>query len=120
VIPVTHNTLVMPLIGALDTSRLRLLQEQALRAIERSGAHTLIIDITGVSVVDSQVAQGVLAVMQATRLLGATTLLVGVRPEVAQAIVGLGLDLESLRTYNDLASALSRADQRSLPLTTVA
>jgi rsbT co-antagonist protein RsbR len=116
VIPVTRHTLVMPLIGALDTSRLRQIQEQALHAIERTSAHTLILDITGVSVVDSQVAHGVLAVMQATRLLGATTLLVGVRPEVAQAIVGLGLDLESIRTYNDLASALDRADQRSRPL----
>jgi rsbT co-antagonist protein RsbR len=118
VIPVTRHTLVMPLIGALDTSRLRLIQEQALRAIERTSAHTLILDITGVSVVDSQVAYGVLAVMQATRLLGTTTLLVGVRPEVAQAIVGLGLDLESIRTYTDLASALDRADQRSRPLPT--
>ncbi len=71
VIPVTRQTLVMPLIGALDTSRLRMLQEQALRAIEHTSAHTLIIDITGVPVVDSQVAQGVLAVVQATRLLGA-------------------------------------------------
>jgi rsbT co-antagonist protein RsbR len=115
VIPVTRHTLVMPLIGALDTSRLRLVQEQALRAIERTAAHTLIVDITGVPVVDSQVAQGVLAVMQATRLLGATTLLVGVRPEVAQAIVGLGLDLQSIRTYNDLASALGRSDPQALP-----
>ncbi len=113
VIPVTRQTLVMPLIGALDTGRLRQIQEQALHAIQRTAARTLIIDITGVSVVDSQVAQGVLSVMEATRLLGATTLLVGVRPEVAQAIVVQGLDLQGIRTYNDLASALGRSDELS-------
>ena len=61
VIPVAKRTLVMPLVGALDTGHLLLLQEQALRSVERTAARTLIIDITGVPVVDSQVAQGVLA-----------------------------------------------------------
>jgi rsbT co-antagonist protein RsbR len=108
VLPVTDSMLVMPLVGAMDTERLRLLQDQALRAIERLRAHTLILDITGVPIVDSQVAQGLVGVVQAARLLGAEVLLVGIRPEVAQAIVGLGLSLPGLRAYNDLQGALSR------------
>jgi rsbT co-antagonist protein RsbR len=108
VLPVMDSTLVMPLVGALDTERLRLLQDQALRAIERTSVRTLILDITGVPIVDSQVAQGLMVVVQAARLLGAEVLLVGIRPEVAQAIVGLALNLPGLRTYSDLQSALSR------------
>lgn len=108
VLPVTSSTLVMPLVGALDTARLRLLQDQALRAIERTPIRTLILDITGVPLVDSQVAQGLMMVVQAARLLGTEVLLVGIRPEVAQAIVGLGMSLPGLRTYTDLQSALSR------------
>jgi rsbT co-antagonist protein RsbR len=107
VLPVTSSTLVMPLVGALDTARLRLLQDQALRAIERTLIRTLILDITGVPLVDSQVAQGLMMVVQAARLLGTEVLLVGIRPEVAQAIVGLGMSLPGLRTYSDLQSALS-------------
>jgi rsbT co-antagonist protein RsbR len=92
----------------LDAERLQLLQDQALHAIERSPAHTLILDITGVPIVDSQVAQGLIGVVQAARLLGTEVLLVGIRPEVAQAIVTLGLSLSELRTHNDLRGALGR------------
>jgi rsbT co-antagonist protein RsbR len=105
VLPISAGTLVMPLIGALDTARLQLLRDQALRAIEHERAHMLVLDITGVPVVDSQVAQGLIAVVQAARLLGAEVALVGIRPEVAQAIVTLGLTLSDLRTYGDLQSA---------------
>jgi rsbT co-antagonist protein RsbR len=108
VLPVTARTLVMPLVGALDTARLELVQEQALRAIERASARHLVLDITGVPIVDSQVAQGLLAVVEAARLLGAEALLIGVRPEVAQTMVGLGLALPGLRTYADLQTAMGR------------
>jgi rsbT co-antagonist protein RsbR len=108
VLPVSAKALVMPLIGVLDTARLQLVQEQALRAIERSNARQLVLDITGVPVVDSQVAQGLIAVVQAARLLGAEAVLVGVRPEVAQTIVGLGLALPGLRTYANLQTAMGR------------
>ena len=106
VIPISATTLIMPLIGALDTSRLGQLQTQALDALERSGAQTIILDITGVPVVDTQVAQGLLQVVAAARLLGARVVLVGIRPEVAQALVGLGVDMQALRTFSDLQSAL--------------
>jgi rsbT co-antagonist protein RsbR len=108
VLPVSAKTLVMPLVGALDTARLQLVQEQALHAIERSAARQLVIDITGVPVIDSQVAQGLLAVVEAARLLGAEAVLVGVRPEVAQTLVGLGLVLPGLCTYADLRTAIGR------------
>ena len=107
VIPISASTLIMPLVGALDSTRLQQIQEQALRALEHKSARHLVLDITGVPIVDSQVAQGLLSVVQAARLLGAQVLLVGIRPEVAQAIVGLGLDLSDIYTTSDLQSALS-------------
>ncbi|MCU0493268.1 MAG: STAS domain-containing protein [Chloroflexaceae bacterium] len=109
VLPVHEHTLVMPLVGALDTERLRQVQEQALRSIEQSRARTLLLDITGVPVVDSQVAQGLVSVVQAARLLGAEVALVGIRPEVAQAIVGLGLDLSNITTRSSLQSGITAA-----------
>jgi anti-anti-sigma regulatory factor len=108
VIPISATTLVMPLVGALDTTRLRQLQEQSLQALERTSARTLVFDITGVPVVDTQVAQGLLMTVRAVRLLGASVALVGIRPEVAQSIVGLGLDLSDVSTFSDLQSALDR------------
>jgi rsbT co-antagonist protein RsbR len=109
VLPLTAKTLVMPLVGALDTGRLMLLQEQALRAIERSQAHYLLLDVTGVSVVDTQVALGLIGVTQAVRLLGAEAVLVGIRPEVAQSIVGLGIQLDSVTTRASLQSGIAYA-----------
>src|SRR6266508_2232720 len=108
VLPISTHTLVMPLVGELDGARLRLIQEQALHALEQSAVRYLVLDITGVPIVDSQVAQGLLAVVQAGRLLGAEVMLVGIRPEVAQAIVGLGLDFQSMHTSSNLQSALDR------------
>jgi rsbT co-antagonist protein RsbR len=106
VIPISETTLVMPLVGALDSARLHQLQEQSLRALERSSARTLLLDITGVPVVDSEVAQGLLMTVRAARLLGAQVRLVGIRPEVAQTIVGLGIDLKDVNTSSTLQSAL--------------
>ena len=106
VLPLQRGTLVMPLIGALDSTRLRDLQERALQAIQRVSARRLLLDITGVPIVDTPVAQGLIGVVQAARLLGTEVLLVGIRPEVAQTIVGLGLDLGGIRTYSDIQTAL--------------
>ncbi|HEU4329380.1 MAG TPA: STAS domain-containing protein [Roseiflexaceae bacterium] len=113
VLPINDSTLIMPLIGALDTARLRDIQQQALEGIERYSARRLLLDITGVPVVDSQVAQGLMAVVQAAWLLGAEIMLVGIRPEVAQAIVGLGLSLDRVRTFSDLRAALAVANKLS-------
>jgi rsbT co-antagonist protein RsbR len=115
VIPLSADTLVIPLIGTLDGERLQDLQTQSLRALEQRGAQTLILDITGVPVVDTQVAQGFVMTMQSARLLGASVLLVGIRPEVAQTIVGLGIDLQGVRTFSDLQSALASLSDAGAP-----
>jgi anti-anti-sigma regulatory factor len=107
VIPINASTLVMPLVGALDTGRLRQLQEQSLHAIQRTSARSLVLDITGVPIVDTQVAQGLLMTVRSARLLGADVTLVGIRPEVAQTIVGIGIDLRDIDTFSDLQSALA-------------
>jgi rsbT co-antagonist protein RsbR len=112
VLPISTAALVMPLVGTLDTQRLAQAQEQALGAIERARARYLALDITGVPLVDSQVAQGLIGVVQAARLLGTEVLLVGVRPEVAQAIVGLGIELRGIRTFRDLQSAIEQIVDR--------
>lgn len=109
VLPVAAQTLVMPLIGALDTRRLQELQERALAAVEERRARRLILDVTGVPVVDSQVAQGLIRVVQAAALLGTRAILVGIRPEVAQTLVGLGIDLAGVRTFASLEAVLTDA-----------
>lgn len=114
VLPVGHDTLIMPLVGALDSARLAQVEEQALERLETSRARRLVLDITGVPTVDAQVAQGLVRVVQAARLLGASTTLVGIRPEVAQSIVNLGLDLSHIHTESDLQNALALQWQASL------
>jgi rsbT co-antagonist protein RsbR len=112
VLPLTKTTLVMPLVGALDSARLHLLQDQALHAIEQTPTRHLLLDITGVPVVDSQVAQGLIKVILAARLLGTEVILVGIRPEVAQSLVGLGVDLSNVTTQSSLQSGIAYAITR--------
>jgi rsbT co-antagonist protein RsbR len=112
VLPVTDQALVMPLVGAIDTERLADIQDRALHTLQRSQARYLLVDITGVPVVDSQVAQGLLAINAMCRLLGAEMVLIGIRPEVAQTIVGLGMNLSSLRTAADLQTILGEITRR--------
>jgi rsbT co-antagonist protein RsbR len=107
ILPVSAESIVIPLIGILDSERLHVLQEQALFAIEHSTARYVLLDITGVPMVDSHVAKGLLRVVQATRLLGAEVVLVGVRPEVAQTVVALGLDLSDIPTCQSLRAGIA-------------
>lgn len=110
VLPISRTALLLPLIGALDSDRLRLAQEQVLNALHRSSVRLLVLDITGVLVVDTQVARGLIALGQAARLLGAEVALVGIRAEVAQTIVQLDLDLRGLHTFRDLEMLLASWD----------
>jgi len=98
ILPINRTTLAAPLIGAFDSQRLDELQRHMLLAIEHSGAKTLVLDITGVPAIDQEVARGILRVAQAARLMGARVVLAGIRPEVAQALVSLGVDLAGLAT----------------------
>jgi rsbT co-antagonist protein RsbR len=119
ILPINQTTLAAPLIGAFDSQRLAELQQHMLLAIERSGAKTLVLDITGVPAVDHEVALGILGVAQAVRLMGARVVLVGIRPEVAQAIVSLGVDLAGLQTaatfQDGIAVAARLASNRPTP-----
>jgi rsbT co-antagonist protein RsbR len=113
VLPLAASTLVMPLVGALDSVRLRLVQEQALRSLEQARARHLILEITGLLVVDAQVAQGLIQVVRAARLLGAEVIVVGIRPEVAQTLVGLGIQLSSVITRSTLQNGIDYALRQS-------
>ncbi len=106
VLPVHQQVVVMPLVGAIDTTRATMLNEVMLHGIEHNRARIIIIDITGVPVIDTQVAGALLRSAEAARLLGAKTILVGVRPEVAQTITGLGLDLSELVVCSDLQTGI--------------
>lgn len=108
VVPLLEGVLVAPLIGDLDESRARHLMQNVLDAVSRQHARHVIFDVTGVPVVDTQVAQVLLQTTEAVKLLGARALLVGIRPEVAQTVVSLGLDMRTLTTYSDLQEAISR------------
>jgi rsbT co-antagonist protein RsbR len=116
VLPLSQSALVLPLVGALDSERLGMVQEQSLRSIEQSPARYLILDITGVPVIDTAVALGLIRVVQAARLLGTVVILVGIRPEVAPAVVGLGIQLDDIVTRGTLQSGIAYVlaqDERS-------
>ncbi len=102
ILPVSDRVLVMPLVGALDSGRIVEAQERALQAIDRWHAAHLILDVTGVPLIDTQVARGLVGIIRSANLLGAQALLVGIRPEVAQTMVGLGIDLATIVTFSTL------------------
>ena len=107
VIPVLPGVLVAPLIGALDSARAAVLSRNVLTMIEHMGARHVIFDITGVPIVDTHVAQVLLDTAVATRLLGASAALVGIRPEVAQTIIALDIDLSVTAIYPTLQEAVA-------------
>lgn len=106
VIPVLPGVLVAPLIGVLDSLRATELTSNVLAMVEREHAHHVIFDITGVPLVDTHVAQVLLQTTLAVRLLGAQAFLVGIRPEVAQTLVALNLDMGALRSFSTLRDAI--------------
>lgn len=106
VIPVSDRTLVVPLVGNIDSARAEQVLTSVLATVETRRARTVVLDVTGVALVDTHVAGALLRVAQATRLMGADTVLAGIRPEVAQSLVGLGVDLRDLHTVATLQEAL--------------
>lgn len=106
ILPISSSALVIPLVGTLDQERLDLLRTRALQSLEQRGARTLLLDLTGVELVDSYAASGILQLVQSAHLLGSHVILIGIRPEVAQTMVALGIDLEHMKTMADLQSAL--------------
>jgi ribose transport system substrate-binding protein len=112
-IPISDTVMVMPLIGAISTSRATQITEAALEAVSRQGAQVLIIDITGVAVVDTSVVNHLLQMAKATQLLGTIVVLVGISPEVAQTIVQLGMDLSRIVTRSTLQAGLEYAARKA-------
>lgn len=106
-IPISADTIVVPLVGSIDSARAERALVGVLGRVERDHARTIILDITGVAVVDTHVATALLQLAAAARLMGATTILAGIRPEVAQTLVNLGVDLSGIRTAATLQESLA-------------
>ncbi len=113
VIQVWEDVLVLPLVGAIDSRRAMRIMEDLLTGITRYQAEQVIIDITGVPVIDTSVANYLLQTIKAASLLGARCMLVGISAEMAQTIVGLGLDLRDITTYSNLRAGIQAALQRT-------
>lgn len=109
VIRVWDNILALPIIGTLDSSRTQVVMENLLQAIVDTSSSIAILDISGVPAVDSLVAQHLIKTVAATRLMGAECIISGIRPEIAQTVVHLGIDLSNIITKATLASALRHA-----------
>ncbi len=113
VVPITAEIIAMPLVGSIDSSRAQRIMEDLLEAIGHYGAEVVIIDITGVPLVDTGVANHLVQVTRAARLLGSHCVLVGISPEVAQTVVSLGVDLSNIATRANLQSGIEYALQRA-------
>ena len=111
-IPIRHDVMAMPLIGSVDAGRAQQALETMLEGMSRSRAHTAIVDITGVSAVDSSVASSLVRLAQAVRLQGAQVVLTGIRAEVAQTLVALGADLSCIVIKGTLQDGISYAFRR--------
>ena len=109
VVKLWDGVLAVPMIGTLDSSRTQIVMETLLQRIVESGSELAIIDITGVPTVDTMVAQHLLKTVTAIRLMGADCIISGIRPQIAQTIVHLGIDLQGVSTKATLADALSLA-----------
>ncbi|MFC3882470.1 STAS domain-containing protein [Bacillus songklensis] len=108
-IPVFDKITVMPLIGTIDTDRAKKIMENLLQGVVKHRAEVVLIDITGVPVVDTMVAHHIIQAAEAVRLVGAKCLLVGIRPEIAQTIVNLGINLNQIITKNSLKKGIEAA-----------
>lgn len=113
VVKLWDGVLALPMIGTLDSQRTQVVMESLLQRIVDTGSEIAIIDITGVPTVDTLVAQHLLKTVTAIRLMGADCIISGVRPQIAQTIVHLGLDLQGIVTKASLADALALALRRS-------
>lgn len=112
IMPIFDHVLVLPLVGDIDSNRSQQIMESLLQSIMEQQAQIVIIDITGVALVDTAIANHLLQTTRAAELLGAECILVGISPEVAQTIVQLGVDLRTLKVYSNLQTGISYALSR--------
>ena len=113
VVKLWEGILALPIIGTLDSARTQVIMENLLGAIVQTNSRVAIIDITGVPTVDTLVAQHLIKTVTAARLMGAECIISGVRPQIAQTIVHLGIDLGQITTKAKLSDAFALALQRS-------
>jgi rsbT co-antagonist protein RsbR len=111
VLQVRDRLLILPIIGGLDAQRSRQLSEQLLGAIQANRAKVVVIDVTGVAAIDRTVANHLVQAVEASRLMGASAILTGLSPRIAQTLVDLGVDLGSMRTSGDLQGGLEDAER---------
>ena len=111
VLPVRERLLILPIIGVLDTDRARQLTEQLLRGIRKHRAKVVVIDITGAPDVDTTVANHLVQTVDASRLMGASVIITGLSPTIAQTLVDLGVDLSKIHTMGDLQGGLEEAER---------
>src|SRR6266702_4259445 len=110
-VQVRERLLILPIIGVIDPQRARQLTEQLLRAIRTNRAKVVVIDITGVAAMDSNVANHLVQTVEASRLLGATVIVTGLSPEIAQTLVTIGVDLSEMATVGDLQGGIEEAER---------
>ncbi|HZL85601.1 MAG TPA: STAS domain-containing protein [Candidatus Krumholzibacteria bacterium] len=111
VLQVRERLLILPIIGVIDPQRARQLTEQLLRGIRTNRARVVVIDITGVAAMDSNVANHLVLTVEASRLLGATVIVTGLSPEIAQTLVNIGVDLAKMNTVGDLQGGIEEAER---------
>ena len=111
VLPVRERLLILPIIGVIDPQRARQLTEQLLRGIRANRARVVVIDITGVAAIDSNVANHLVQTVEASRLLGATVIVTGLSAEIAQTLVNIGVDLGKMNTVGDLQGGIEEAER---------
>jgi rsbT co-antagonist protein RsbR len=111
VLQVRERLLILPIIGLIDPQRARQLTEQLLRGIRMNRAKVVVIDITGVAAMDSNVANHLVQTVEASRLLGATVIVTGLSPEIAQTLVSIGVDLSKMNTVGDLQGGIEEAEK---------
>jgi rsbT co-antagonist protein RsbR len=111
VLPVRERLLILPIIGVLDSERARQLTEQLLAGIRTHRAKVVVIDITGAPEVDAVVANHLVQTVDASRLMGASVIITGLSPTIAQTLVTLGVDLSKMNTIGDLQGGLEEAER---------
>lgn len=111
VLQIREQVLILPIVGVVDTHRARQITESVLKAIRQKRARAVVMDVTGVPIVDSKVAKHLAQTCESARLMGAMVIVTGISQEIAQTLVTIGADLASVRTLGDLQSGIEEVER---------